>query len=74
MNKAKSSKKDSPIEWKCRNCDYIYEGNEALEKCLICEHPKSYYEVCAKTIESKIMLHARKLFYPKYFKLLDGTD
>jgi rubrerythrin len=38
-------KKDVPIKWKCRNCGYVHEGPEAPEKCPVCHHPKSYYEV-----------------------------
>jgi len=38
-------KKDSPIMWKCRNCGYVFEGSEAPEKCPVCAHAKSYFEV-----------------------------
>lgn len=38
-------KKDSPIKWKCRNCGFVYEGSEAPEKCPVCDHPRSYFEV-----------------------------
>jgi rubrerythrin len=38
-------KKDRPIKWKCRNCGYVHEGNEAPEKCPVCSHPRSYFEV-----------------------------
>ena len=38
-------KKESPIKWKCRNCGHVYEGNEAPEKCPVCDHPKSFFEV-----------------------------
>jgi len=38
-------KKDSPIKWKCRNCGYVFEGSEAPEKCPVCAHAKSYFEV-----------------------------
>jgi rubrerythrin len=38
-------KKDAPIKWKCRNCGFVYEGSEVPEKCPVCDHPKSYYEV-----------------------------
>ncbi len=38
-------RKDSVIKWKCRNCGYVYEGSEAPEKCPVCDHPRSYYEV-----------------------------
>jgi rubrerythrin len=38
-------KRGSPIMWKCRNCGYVFEGSEAPEKCPVCDHPKSYFEV-----------------------------
>jgi rubrerythrin len=38
-------KKDKPIKWKCRNCGFVFEGAEAPEKCPVCSHPKSYFEV-----------------------------
>ncbi len=38
-------KKDQPIKWKCRNCGYVFEGTEVPEKCPVCVHPKSYFEV-----------------------------
>jgi rubrerythrin len=38
-------KRDKPVMWKCRNCGYIFEGKEAPEKCPVCDHPKSYYEL-----------------------------
>ncbi len=38
-------KKESPIKWKCRNCGFVYEGNEVPEKCPICSHPRSYFEI-----------------------------
>jgi rubrerythrin len=43
--KGKVFKKDKPIKWKCRNCGYVFEGSEAPEKCPVCSHPKSYFEV-----------------------------
>jgi len=38
-------KKDSPIKWKCRNCGYVFEGREAPDKCPVCDHARSYFEV-----------------------------
>jgi len=38
-------KKESVTAWKCRNCGYLHQGNEAPEKCPACEHPKAYFEV-----------------------------
>ncbi len=37
--------KDETVKWKCRNCGYVHEGNEAPEKCPACSHPQSYYEM-----------------------------
>lgn len=38
-------KRDKPTKWKCRNCGFVYEGSEVPEKCPVCEHPRSYFEV-----------------------------
>lgn len=40
----KSFKGDAPKGWKCRNCGYIYEGDEAPEICPVCAHPKAFFE------------------------------
>lgn len=37
-------KGDAPLGWKCRNCGYIHEGQEAPEICPTCAHPKAYFE------------------------------
>ncbi len=31
--------------WECRNCGHLIMGKKAPEKCPVCAHPKSYYEV-----------------------------
>ncbi|NLL29797.1 MAG: rubrerythrin family protein [Clostridiales bacterium] len=38
-------KKDETVLWKCLNCGYIYEGEEAPKSCPACLHPQSYFEV-----------------------------
>jgi rubrerythrin len=38
-------KKDGPVHWRCRNCGYIHEGNEAPDICPACEHPQAHYEL-----------------------------
>lgn len=38
------SKSDERI-WKCRNCGHIVIGKYAPEKCPICSHPKSFFEL-----------------------------
>jgi rubrerythrin len=41
-------KKISPTKWKCRNCGYVFEGNEAPQKCPVCDHARSYFELWAE--------------------------
>lgn len=38
-------KKDEVVLWKCNNCGYIYEGEEAPKVCPACLHPQGYFEV-----------------------------
>lgn len=38
-------KKDEVALWKCGNCGYIYEGQEAPISCPACAHPQGYFEV-----------------------------
>ncbi len=38
-------KKDQAVVWKCRNCGYLHEGEEALDRCPVCNHPLAYQEV-----------------------------
>lgn len=42
-------KKEEKIRWKCGNCGYIHEGDEAPEKCPACIHPQAFFEVFAET-------------------------
>ncbi len=37
--------KDGKVWWKCLNCGYVYESEEALEMCPACLHPKAYMQV-----------------------------
>ena len=38
-------KRDSPVVWRCRNCGYLYEGQEALAVCPACDHPQAHFEL-----------------------------
>ena len=31
--------------WRCRNCGYLFEGNEAPQVCLACDHPQAHFEL-----------------------------
>jgi len=37
--------KDGKVWWKCLNCGYVYESEEALDVCPACLHPKSDMQV-----------------------------
>jgi len=38
-------KREASRKWKCRNCGYVHEGEEAIEKCPSCRHPQEYFEL-----------------------------
>ena len=38
-------KKDKPVVWRCINCGYLHEGEEAPNICPACAHAREYYEV-----------------------------
>jgi len=38
-------KKDKPVLWRCLNCGYVHEGEEAPKVCPACSHPQGYYEL-----------------------------
>ncbi len=38
-------KSDKVTVWKCRNCGYVFTGEEAPEICPVCAHPQSFFEI-----------------------------
>lgn len=34
--------------WKCRNCGYVFTGEEAPEVCPVCAHPRAFFEIRAE--------------------------
>jgi len=38
-------KKDDTVTWRCRNCGYLHEGEEAPELCPACAHPQDHFEL-----------------------------
>jgi len=44
LEAGKVFKRDSVLIWKCRNCGYLHEAQEAPETCPACHHPKAYFE------------------------------
>ena len=45
VEQGKVFKKDKIVKWKCRNCGHVHDGSEAPEKCPVCDHVQSYFEV-----------------------------
>ncbi|NLE60998.1 MAG: rubrerythrin family protein, partial [Planctomycetes bacterium] len=41
-------KKSKKVVWRCRNCGYIHEGEEAPAACPACAHPQAHFEVLAE--------------------------
>lgn len=40
----KTFKGDAPLGWKCANCGYIHEGENAPDICPVCDHPQAHFE------------------------------
>lgn len=38
-------KREEPVKWRCINCGYVYEGEDAPDMCPACAHPQAYYEL-----------------------------
>jgi rubrerythrin len=45
VEQGKVFQKDAPIQWKCRNCGHVHKGKNAPERCPVCDHTRSYFEV-----------------------------
>jgi len=45
VEQGKVFKKDAPVKWMCRNCGFVFEGTEAPDKCPVCQHTRSFYQV-----------------------------
>jgi len=40
--------KSQTITWRCRNCGYVHEGQDAPGACPACAHPQAHFEVCGE--------------------------
>lgn len=38
-------KRSGSVKWRCRNCGYIHEGDEAPKVCPACAHPQAHFEL-----------------------------
>jgi rubrerythrin len=41
-------KKREKVVWRCRNCGYLHEGEQAPEMCAACAHPQAHFELLAE--------------------------
>lgn len=49
IEKGEVFKKEETKRWKCNNCGYIHEGEEAPGVCPTCDHPQAHFEVFIET-------------------------
>jgi len=45
IEQGKVFKRDKKVVWRCLNCGYIHESEEALGQCPACAHPQAYFEL-----------------------------
>jgi rubrerythrin len=38
-------KRDQSVTWRCRNCGYLHEGDEAPKACPACAHSQDHFEL-----------------------------
>ena len=38
-------KRDGKVTWRCRNCGYLHEAEEAPDLCPACLHPQAHFEL-----------------------------
>ena len=49
IEQGKVFKRFGDVRWKCGNCGYIYEGNDAPQVCPACKHDRSYFQLFVET-------------------------
>ena len=45
IERSRVFKRDAKVTWRCRNCGYLHEGEEAPDECPACAHPRAHYEI-----------------------------
>jgi len=45
IEKGRVFKRDKKVVWRCRNCGYLHQGEEAPEICPACAHPQAHFEL-----------------------------
>ena len=45
LQQGKVFKRNGKVVWRCRNCGYLHEGEDAPKTCPACLHPQAYFEL-----------------------------
>ena len=45
LESGKVFKRNGKVVWRCRNCGYLHEAEEAPELCPACLHPRAHFEL-----------------------------
>lgn len=45
LDEGRVFKRAGKVVWRCRNCGYLHEAEEAPKVCAACLHPQSYFEL-----------------------------
>jgi len=45
LEQGKVFKRNGAVTWRCRNCGYLHEAEEAPEMCPACLHPQAHFEL-----------------------------
>jgi rubrerythrin len=48
LQAGKVFKREGKVVWRCRNCGYLHEGDEAPERCPACIHAQAHFELLAE--------------------------
>ncbi len=48
IEKERVFKRETKVKWRCRNCGYVHEGEEAPQTCPACAHPRAHFEIAAE--------------------------
>ncbi len=45
IRSGKVFQRDEKVVWRCRNCGYLHEGQDAVKLCPACAHPQAHFEL-----------------------------
>jgi rubrerythrin len=51
---------DSTVTWRCRNCGYLHDGEEAVDECPACAHARAHFELLFLRSNIKEVYHGKE--------------